>query len=588
MSSKFATFAHYLIKDLALDTPLLLIFTLLGSLALCLYGMKIMSQGLLQIAGAHMRASLRAISQHRLSSFFTGAWITSLIQSSSAMTVMTASLVNAGLLDLNQSIAITMGANVGTTVTAWIIALFGYAYPMGVWAIAGVCLAMPFFYPGLSRYKSWGDVFLGIALMLLGFTTFISLLPSGHDSLLHQLLLSLQGMGILSILLYLLLGITFTLLFHSSSATILIAMVLTATGWVPFSLAAALVIGDNVGTTLTAVWAARKASISARRAAYSHLFFNMVGLVWALPLVVEAERLVGSVLVDGGDGQGTRLAFAVALYHTLFNLVTAVLLIGFVPQCNKLLCRFLPVPEEADDEFHLSFISGGILSTAELAVEEARKETVSFGERCQRMLALTNEFMHMPTVGDAHSHAFSRIEKYEKITDRLEMEICRFLQSLDLSTVSPHTLGRVRAIYREVDELESIGDACYSLARAVIRRRDHGLKFIPMQQQNIDRMMEETQRLMDLMVRLMPKTELTQVDMNRAYAQEDAINDLRGYLREQNIGNVQSEYYSYQSGVIYMDIVNGLEKIGDFIINVLEAQSEQMHVEHFSDELIGN
>lgn len=556
-----------------MDTAIL-IFTLLGCVALCLYGMKVMSQGILKVAGAHMRASLRGISHHRWQSFGVGAWITGLIQSSSAMTLMTVSLVNAGLLTLGQSIAIMMGANVGTTLTAWLIAIFGYAFNIGYLAIPIVVIALPFVYTGHIKRKPWGEVLMGVAMFILGFSTFIATMPSTADfPEAFAWTQWITSAGFWSVLLFVIVGVVITILFRSSAATIMLAMVAAASSWIEFPMAAALVIGDNVGTTLTAVYASRQANVSAHRAAYSHLMFNVFGLLWALPLVYPATYLMEYLIPSMSSSVG--MAFAVAMYHTLFNLITALVLIFMIPKFQSMLCKMLPVAEGDDEEFRLSFIRGGLLSTAELSVEEARKEAALFGARCQKMLGLVIDFIHMPPQGVEYSQAFSRIEKYEKITDRLELEIVRYLNSVDRSTVSSHIASRVRALFRIVDELESIGDACYKMACTIVRKREHNIQFINMQNQNIDRMLDQTRQFMALMVQLLQKTDLTPADMSRAYNQEDSLNAFRGQLRDQNIGNVQAGYYTYQSGTLYMDVINACEKLGDYIINVLEAQVEQ-------------
>jgi len=552
----------------------MLLLTLLGCIALCLFGMKVLSEGILKVAGAHMRARLRSISHNRVQSLGVGAWITGLIQSSSAMTLMTVSLVNAGLLTLGQSIAVMMGANVGTTLTAWIIAVFGYACNVGDLAIPIVVLAMPFVYTSHIKRKPWGEVLMGIAMFILGFSTLISAFPSpaAYPEAFEWVEL-LAGAGFWSVLLFVCIGVMLTVLLRSSAATIMFAMVAAASSWIEFPMAAALVIGDNVGTTLTAVFASRRANVSAHRAAFSHLMFNVFGLLWALPLVYPVSYLMQALTASMAPGLG--VAVAVALYHTLFNFITALVLIFLIPQFQNLLCRMLPVSEGDDEEFRLNFIQGGLLSTAELSVEEARKEAALFGARCQKMLDLTVDFVHMAPQGVEYSQAFSRIEKYEKITDRLEIEIVRYLNSVDRSTVSPHIASRVRALFRIVDELESIGDACYKMACTIVRKKEHSIQFINMQNQNIDRMLDLTRQMMKMMVQLLQKTELTPADMSRAYNQEDAINALRGQLRDQNISSVQAGYYTYQSGTLYMDVINACEKLGDYMINVLEAQVEQ-------------
>lgn len=543
---------------------MLLLFTLLGAIALCLYGMKIMSQGILKFSGAYMRARIRTISASPIRSFGLGTWMTAFIQSSSAMTIMTVSLVNAGLITLNQSIAMIMGANVGTSITAWIMALLGYGFPAGYLAFPLLVLAIPFQYMTRGKSKPWLETLMGLSLFILGLVAFVQLMPHpATQSEFAQIISIATSWGWFSALLFFFLGVCITFLFRSSAATIMISMVAAATGWIGLPIAFSLVIGDNVGTTLTALFASRKANVSARRAAYGHVLFNVVGMLWSLPFVFPIASLFQMPV-----------PLAVALFHSLFNFVTALLLLGFVPSINRLLHRILPDAKGDEDEFHLHYIHGGLLSTAELSVEEARKEAALFGVRCQKMLQLTESFVRMSPDSPEFSHTFSRIEKYEKITDRLELEIVRFLNTLDKSSLSEHIATRVRSLFRMVDELESIGDACYSLARIILRKREHRITFIQMQKNNIERMLEETHIAMDLMVQLLQKTELSPADMNRLYNQEDSINALRNQLREQNITSVQSSYYTYQSGVLYMDLVNCCEKIGDYIINVIEAQQE--------------
>lgn len=558
---------------------------LLGCIALCLYGMKVMSQGILKVSGSQMRASLRRIINNRLANLWTGTWITAIIQSSSAMTLMTISLVNAGLLTLGQSIALTMGANVGTTLTGWLFATFGYCVNLQYLAIPIVVLALPFTYSNKARLEPWGELLMGIALYVLGFTTFISTMPSAEEvPFLFSWITTLASAGYWSVLLFALIGTCLTFILRSSAATILITMALTASEWFQFPMAAALIIGDNVGTTLTAVFASRRANISARRAAYSHLFFNLFGMCWALPLVYPLTQVIWQIITLGtGVPTPTSLAYGVALFHTLFNLVTAVVLIFFIPRFKYLLSRVLPIAEGDEDEFHLHFIQGGLLSTAELSVEEARKEASLFGIRCQKMMQLTVDFLRMEPTHASYNHTLSRIEKYEKITDRLELEIVRYLNNIDKSTLSGHMAARVRALFRIVDELESIGDACYKLSRTIARKNEHKIKFIQMQQQNIGQMMQLTQDALAQMVRMLQKPELSPVDMQRAYNQEDSINSYRTLLRDQNIGSVQAGYYTYQSGTIYMDVISSCEKIGDYVINVLEAHAEQSNYDPDED-----
>ncbi len=557
-----------------MSETVLLVLSLLGGLALCLYGMKVMSQGLLQWSGSRVRATLRNLSPHRFPCFWVGAEVTMLVQSSTATTLMTVTSVNAGLMTLRQALAMIMGANVGTTLTPWLIALLGYAFPAGFLAVPLIVVALPFTYSSRIKSKPWSAILMGAAMMLYGFSTFIDKMPDNdwvsHTGL-SSVMASLTGAGFWSVLLFMAISVVLTVLLQSSVATITIAMVLCATGWLPVALAIAMVVGDNVGITLVPLLAIRNANVSARRAAFAHLFFNLAGMVWALFFIWPWSEFVTSWI----GVSPTRSAFCVAFSHTCFNLCTAFLLIGFVRHLEKLLCRLIPVHNDDDGEFRLSFIEGGIQATAELSVDQARKETVEFGLRCQRMFALTEQFVHMPKSDPNYNHLFSRIEKYEKITDRLEMEIGRYLNSLDKGRMSPRATARLRSIYQMSDELESLGDTCYKVARTVSRQHDLAIDFIQMQQNSIDRMLQLTRQSMELMVQLMHKNDLTHADMSRSYDLENQVNSLRNQLRDQNIGNVQAGYYTYQSGVLYMELVSGCEKICDYIINVVEALATQ-------------
>ncbi len=548
----------------------LLILSLAGGIALFLYGLRVMSQGVLKVTGSRIRSSLRDIKPQALPCFGLGIWTTALIQSSSATTLMTVGMVNAGLLTVAQSIAVIMGANVGTTVTAWLLALFGYAYPVGIFAIPLVVAALPFIYSSKITHKPWGEILMGAAIMILGFTTFIGMVPAADpQSALWEFTRMLDSWGYGGVLVTFVVGLGCTIALQSSSATILCAMAFCAAGWISFPLAVGWMMGDNVGTSLTAVFAAKHTSVNGKRAAAAHLWFNVLGLVWALPLVYPVSDWLTESMSP------TELSFACACYHSLFNLITAALLIGFIPLIERLLTHVFPVREEDDEELHLRFIQGGILSTAELSVEEARKESVTFGKRCQKMFGITRDFIHMPIDGEEHSHTFSRIEKYEKITDRIELEIVRYLNNLDRSSISQRIGERIRSLFKICDELESIGDSCYHIARAVARKRDNKIIFTDEQRDNIDRMLEITQRDIDLMVDLMEKHDLQAEDLQQAEAIEKEVNSLRNELRDQNINDVQEGHYTYQSGTIYMDVISECERLCDFVLNIIQALDEQ-------------
>ena len=554
-----------------------LILSLLGCVALSLYGMKVMSQGILKVAGSHVRASLRRITTSPLRCGWTGTWITAVIQSSSATSVMTMGLAATGLIALSQSFAIMMGANVGATVSAWIIALLGYCWNARHLALPLVVLALPFTYSSRIKLKPWGETLMGTALYVLGFATFVTMMPDAEA--MPEAATWVAGVashGYLSVLLFVVLGIVTTLVFRSSVATLLLAMSLVVGEWVFMPLAVAIIIGDNVGSSLTALLAARGANALARRSALAYLLFNVFGMAWALVLIFPISEVLWQV-VSLGTGEPTRaeLAVGVAAFHTAFNAVTALLLIGFIPQMQRLVMRLLPVTDADDEELSLRFIQGGLLSTAELSVEEAARETALFGERCVNMLRLTDDLLRMSPTNAAYTHTFSRIEKYEKITDRLELEIVRYLEEIDTTAISGSVAGRVRSLFKIVDELESVGDVCYKMACNIVRRNEQKIRFTTVQQHNLDKMLALVSEALGTMSALLQRPEVTQAELQRAYNQEDAINMLRGQLRELNVRSVQYGDYAYPSGIIYMDLVNGCEKIGDHVINVVEAHAGQ-------------
>ncbi|PTL34765.1 Na+/Pi-cotransporter [Prevotella sp. oral taxon 376] len=558
----------------------ILIFSkIFGSLALLIYGMKVMSEALQKMAGSQLRHILGAMTTNRFTGMLTGTFITCAVQSSSATTVMTVSFVNAGLLTLAQAISVIMGANIGTTLTAWIMSL-GYNVDLTMVVFPAFFVGIMLIYSKKRRYI--GDFLFGIAFL---FFSLVLLSTAGKDlDLAHnpgaiEFFSSFNVNSHWTILIFLAIGTVITCIVQSSAAVMAITILLCSTGVLPIYMGVALVMGENIGTTATANLAALGANTQARRAALAHLVFNVFGVIWVMclfyPFLNFVCNLAGydpeSPVSLSATEMAVRLPIVLAAFHTCFNVVNTAILIWFIPQLEKLVCWIIrPKANQDEEEFRLRFIQGGLMKTPELSVYEAQKEIQSFSERIQRMFGMVLELLNEKKP-ENFVKIFTRIEKYETISDNMEIEIAKYLDQVSDAHLSDDTKGKIRAMLREISEIESIGDSCYNIARTLNRKMNEKEDFTEQQYERLHQMMELTDEALTQM-NLMMKGQKTGYDPNRSFNIENEINNYRNQLRNQNINDVDNHLYTYAVGTIYMDIVQECEKLGDYVVNVVEAR----------------
>ena len=539
-----------------------------------LYGMKVMSEGLEKFAGDRLRTILASMTKNRVTGVLTGIFVTALIQSSSATTVMIVSFVNAGLMNLTQAIGVIMGANIGTTVTAWVISAIGFKINIAAFAIPLLAFGMPLIFSNSSKRKSIGEFIFGFSFLFMGLSF---LQQAANDmnigTLVANMLAHVSSDSYWTILLFVLVGALVTMLVQASAATMAITLMLFDMN-IPgfgFEQAAALAMGQNIGTTITAFMASLTGNTQARRAALAHMFFNVFGVVIILPFFYPACDGV-SWFVTHVMGAGNNPLFKLSAFHTAFNIFNTLLLIWFIKQIEELVCKILPMKEQ-DEEYRLKYISAGLLSTAELSILEAQKEINSFAERCQRMFGFTKTLLDTDNEKD-FMNLFSRIEKYEAITDRMEVEIANYLNKVAEGRLSNESKTEIQMMLRQISELESIGDSCFNIGRSLNRKREHGEEnFTPQQHEHIAMMMSLVDQAFEEMV-LKVKHPALRKNINKSYNIEHEINNFRNQLKNQNVRDVENGRYSYQLGVYYIDLIAECEKVGDYILNVVEACSD--------------
>ncbi len=589
---------------------------LIGSLALFLYGMKIMSEGLQKFAGNNLRNILSAMTKNRIMGVLTGILITALIQSSSATTVMVVSFVNAGLLSLVQAIGVIMGANIGTTVTAWMISLFGFGkFSISVLSIPLMGLALPLIFSSKNRNKSLGEFIFGFAFLFMGLDFLKGSMPDLQNN--PEVLSFVQNfsdLGIWSVLIFLLIGTALTILVQSSSATVALTLIMATKGWIDFPSAAAMIMGENIGTTITANLAAIPANISAKRAAFAHFLFNVLGVFWMLFLfnyfVYAVEYVVGrygpinpvgmSAFISSlspeeysqiislpaselsGDLVGKQQIFhkyeaatsyGLSLFHTMFNICNVSLMIWFVNLYEKICLRIIrPKPgEEDDEEFILRYISTGMLSTAELSIIQAEKEVEVYVGRTRKMFGFVKKMTNMDHNDKKFLKLYKRAEKYEDICDRMEVEIGSYLSKVSEGKLSNASKERVRAILRAVSEIESIADSNVNIARHLKRKMEVGAVFEESILANINSMYELLDKAHENMKLMLKNQKITEEELAESKRLESSINEKRTALKRINVEDLNNNVYSYQNGVFYMDIISECERMGDYIINVIES-----------------
>ena len=549
---------------------------LIGSLALFLYGMKIMSEGLQKFAGDSLRKILTAMTTNRVTGVLTGVLITALIQSSSATTVMVVSFVNAGLLSLTQSIGVIMGANIGTTVTAWIISALGFKVDISAFALPLLAFAIPLFFSGKSSRKSVGEFIFGFSFLFMGLANLKNNAPdlSANPDML-AFVQNYTDMGFFSILLFLFIGAILTMIVQASAATMAITLIMCANGWIDYHLGVALVLGENIGTTITANLAALTGNTQARRAALAHLMFNLFGVAWVLivfyPFTGAVSWFVTHVMKV--TDPAVAVSFKLAAFHTAFNISNTFIMIWFVNVIEKTVCGIIRTKQE-DEEYRLSYITGGMLSTAELSILQAQKEITLFAERTTKMFGMVKELLYEKDENN-FLKTYSRVEKYENISDRMEIEIANYLTQVAEGRLSSEGKEEIRVLLRAVSEIESIADSCNNLARSIKRRNEFKSVFTEEQNNHIDQMFKLVSSALDRMNAIMHKSDLNPNDINESYNIENEINNYRNQLKARNIEDINNKLYQYQDGVYYMDMVSESEKLGDYVINVVQALIEK-------------
>lgn len=565
---------------------ILQIFTLLGALGMFLYGMNLMSSGLQKAAGEKLRGFLSAMTSNPFKGVMTGLGITTVIQSSSATTVMVVSFVNAGLLTLAQAIGVIMGANIGTTVTAWMVSWLGFKADISLLAVPLMLFGFLFSNSKKDKRKNIGELIVGFSLLFLGLSLMKDSVPDLRETpQVLEFVTSWSARGFSSVLLFLAFGTILTLVLQSSSATMAITLIMLSMGWIPFEMACAMVLGENIGTTITANIAASVGNTQAKRAALSHTIFNVFGVLWALILYKPFLQLVGTitehlfglpnpatdgfVVTDANSPEGTAALYGLSMLHTLFNLTNTIILIWFTRWIAQAVSWIIPAPKNQEKEvFRLKYISAGPLATPELSVEQAFEEIIHFAN-----ISKNGANYAQNAINEADSDKFeelrSKLVKYEEISDSIEYEIAAFLNGVSAEAVSENTSVKIKSMYKIIGELESLGDSCETISRILSRKNIHNKKFDADALKNLNTMANAVNEAYDVMIEnLMAarKGELTNI--SNAYSAEDTLNSLRNDYRDAMIEDIDRDGKNYQTGVYYMDIINAYERMGDFMINV--------------------
>ena len=588
---------------------------LLGAVGLFLYGMKVMSEGLQKAAGDRLRNILSAMTRNRFTGLLTGCAITALIQSSSASTVMVVSFVNAGLMTLAQSMAVIFGANVGTTFTAWVIALFGFKVDVSVAVLPLIAVAVVLLFTNKSKTKSMGEFLIGFAFLFMGLNMISSYVPDLQSNPeMFAALRNYASMGIGSILLFVFVGLIVTAIIQSSAATFAIVLIMCTKGWITFDLACAVVLGSNIGTTVTPLLASMSGNVAAKRTAMGHLLFNFLGTVWCLCIFEpfaefnawlteligqgNPEALYGFVtnieqtqpdvydhLFDNSLPAGhdvvqkiaamqMSVSFGLSIFHTTFNIVNVCIMIWLTKVYVKIVEWLVP-QRKTDDEFSLKFISRGLLNASELNIAQAEKEMSVFAERVNRMIDMAQQLIHTKEKSEDFNKLYSRLEKYEDISDRMELEIARYLNRCAEGRLSNEGKVRIAAMLGIISEIESIADCCMGIGKILSRKIESNAQFTEEVYHNIDTMYAYVRDAMTMMIEELKDPEnVAERPLIASYNKEREINNMRNSLRSQNIENINDGKYQYQAGIYYMDIISDLERTGDYIINVVDTLKE--------------
>lgn len=579
---------------------------LLGAVCMFLYGMKVMSEGLQKVAGDRLRNILGAMTKNRLTGVLTGIIITALIQSSSASTVMVVSFVNAGLMSLAQSMAVIFGANVGTTVTTWIISAFSLEFNISDYSIVMLAIAVPMLFMKKSAYKSTGEFIIGFAFLFMGLDLISQFVPNLKDNPeMLKFVSDYASMGVWSVILFFVFGLILTMVVQSSAATFAITLIMCSQGWINFSLGCAIILGGNIGTTITPMLAAMSGNLAAKRTAMGHVLFNVIGSIIVLcifhpfmelvaditkactgttPLDISAAEemaMADSTLLKPEGGLTAKaqscIAFGLAMFPTVFNACNLMVMIWFTNLYVKIVCFLLPAKhKDSEEEFTLKYIGGGLMTASELNLTQAQKEIVVFGERVQRMLGMAKTLIDTPDKDDSYDPTYNRLEKYEEISDRMEIEIGSYLNKVAEGRLSPEGKMRVAGMLRMISEIESIADGCFNVAKILARKNQNHVDFPDAIVKEIHQMFSMVENAMDNMLQILRQMEMPEDSkIITAYNREREINNLRNQLRDANIYNINNKIYSYKEGIFYMDLISEAEKIGDYMMNVVEGVKQQ-------------
>ncbi len=546
---------------------------LFGALGFFIYGMKVMSEGIQKVAGTKMRQILSAMTSNRVKGVFTGFAITSLVQSSSATTVLVVSFVNAGLLSLTESIGVIMGANIGTTITAWLISIVGFKVKIATYAMPIIAIGFPMLFFSRSKVKSWGEVLIGFALLFLGLTFLKDSVPDlKSNPEILSFLSSYTDLGFLSILIFVAIGTLITVVVQSSSAAMALTLVMANNGWIPFDLAAAMVLGENIGTTITANLAAIVGNVHAKRAAAAHLMFNIFGVLWIIILMPYFLSAIDSYMLSSSGTSplynAVDIPIGLSIFHTSFNIINTLILVNFVNFIAKVVTKLVKSKGD-DEEFHLEYIGTGMMDTAELSLEEAAKETSKFGEITSRMSGLLRDLVDAKK-SKKQNKLLAKIRKFEEITDRMEEEISGYLMKVSQGQLSNTTSVRVASLMSIINDLERIGDVIFQMSKDIGRKIEDELEFTEEQIKGIYKMLDSIDEAF-LVMNANLKKDYKQVTIAMAFQREEAVNNIRNKLRKQHLKRMESSSFDIKSGTIYRDMFYAGEKVGDHIMNVTEA-----------------
>lgn len=580
--------------------------SLLGAVCLFLYGMKVMSEGLQKVAGDRLRNILGIMTRNRVTGVLTGIVITALIQSSSASTVMVVSFVNAGLMSLAQSMAVIFGANVGTTVTTWIISAFSFEVNISDYSILLLAVGVPMLFMKKSTYKSFGEFLIGFCFLFMGLDLISKYVPDlqANPEML-RFVTDYATLGFWSVIIFFIFGIVLTMVAQSSAATFAITLIMCSQGWISFSLGCAIILGGNIGTTITPILASLSGNLAAKRTAMGHVLFNVIGSIIVLGIFTPFMHLVAditkaciginpcditsgqeaamsdSTLIDPKGGLTSKaqsaVAFGLAMFPTVFNACNLMIMIWFTKLYVKIVCWIMPAKhKDEEEEFSLKYIGRGMLSASELNITQAQKEIAVYGERVARMLDMAHRLIHLPEKSDEYTATYNRLEKYEEISDRMEIEIGNYLNHVAEGRLSPEGKMRIAGMLRVISEIESIADGCFNVAKTLTRQHSNHVEFDPGVLKEIDTMYDLVSGAMNNTLEIIRQMETPEESMIiQAYNKEREINNLRNSLRDSNIYNINTKEYGYQQGIFFMDLISEAEKLGDYMLNVVEGVKHQ-------------